>query len=67
MLQITGQASVCLSEQTDGTKKIPHQIPSHQAAFFQAFKSTYGTAPRFDASLHTLWLEVAVTTWVTML
>jgi hypothetical protein len=30
---------------------------SHQAAIFQAFKSTYGTAP----------LEVAVTTWVTML
>ncbi len=56
MLQITGQASECLSEQTDGTKKFPLQIPSHQAAIFQAFKSTYGTAPRFDASLHTLRL-----------
>jgi hypothetical protein len=34
---------------------------------FQAFESTYGTALRFDASLHTSWLEVALRTGVTML
>ncbi len=67
MLQITAQASACPSEQTAGTKKIPFQIASCQAAIFQAFESTYEIAPRFDASLHTLWLQVAVTTWVTML
>jgi hypothetical protein len=66
-IRITGQASVCPSEQTAGTKKIPLQIPSFQAAIFQAFESTHGTAPRFDASLHTAWLQVALTTRVTML
>jgi hypothetical protein len=57
MLQITGQASVCLSEQTNGTKKIPLQIPSHQAAIFQAFFS--GTTrvilfctPPFSLGIH---------------
>ena len=40
---------------------------SCQAAISQAFKATYGIEPRSDASLHTLWLEMAVTTWVTML
>jgi hypothetical protein len=34
---------------------------------FQAFESTYGTMPRFDASLHTFWLEVALTTGVNAL
>ena len=29
------------------------QIPRCQVAIFQAFKSTYGTEPRFDAYLHT--------------
>jgi hypothetical protein len=48
-------------------QKTPLQIPPCQAAIFQAFESTYGIAPRFDASLHTSWLEVALTTGVTML
>ena len=64
-----GQATVYPSEQTAGTKVRPLalQIPSSQAAISQAFESTFGTEPRFDASLHTLCLEVAVTTWVSML
>ena len=45
----------------------PLQNPSSQAANLLALASTFGTEPRFDASLHTLWLEVAVTTWVIML
>ena len=67
MLPMQGQAIVYHSEQTAGTKVRPLQIPSSQAAILQAFGSTFGSEPRFDASLHTLWLEVAVTTWVTML
>ncbi len=58
---------VCPSGQTAGSKKTPLQIPSCQAAIFQAFESTYGTAPRFDDSLHTSWLEVALTTGVNAL
>ena len=65
--RITGLVRVCPSGQTAGSKKTPLQIPSCQAAIFQAFESTYGTAPRFDASWHTAWLEVALTTGVTML
>ena len=66
-LQITELVRVCPSGQTAGSKKTPLQIPPCQAAIFQAFESTYGTAPRFDAALHTAWLEVAHTTGVTML
>ena len=65
--RITELVRVCPSGQTAGSKKTPLQIPPCQAAIFQAFESTYGTAPRFDASLHTSWLEVALTTGVTML
>ncbi len=64
-LQITELVRVCPSGQTAGSKKAPLQIQPCQAAIFQAFKSTYGTSPRFDASLHTSWLEVALTTGVT--
>ena len=67
MFQIKGQVTVYPSEQTAGTKVRPLQNPSSQAANLLALASTFGTEPRFDASLHTLWLEVAVTTWVTML
>ena len=66
-LRITELVRVCPSGQTAGSKKTPLQIPPCQAAIFQAFESTYGTAPRFDASLHTSWLKVALTTGVTML
>ena len=65
--RITGLVRVYPSGQTVGSKKTPLQIPSCQAAIFQAFESTYGTAPRFDAYLHTYLLEVALTTGVTML
>ncbi len=67
MFQIKGQVTVYPSEQTAGTKVRPLQNPSSQAAILLALASTFGIEPRFDASLHTLWLEVAVTTWVTML
>ena len=62
--RITELVRVCPSGQTAGSKKTPLQIPSCQAAIFQAFESTHRTAPRFNASLHTSWLEVALTTGV---
>ena len=66
-LRSTELVRVCPSGQTAGSKKTPLQIPPCQAAIFQALESTYGTAPRFDASLHTSWLEVALTTEVNAL
>ncbi len=65
--RITDLVRVCPSGQTAGSKKTPLQIPLCQAVIFQAFESTYGTVLRFDASLHISWLEVALTTGVTML
>ncbi len=48
-------------------QKDPSADPVMSSAIFQAFESTYGTAPRFDASLRTSWLEVALTTGVNAL
>ena len=67
MLLITGQATVCPSEQTAGTKVSPNKNKKCQVAILEAFESTFGTEPRFDASLLTLLLVVVVTTGVTML
>jgi len=48
-------------------QKDPSADPVMSSGDFQAFKSTYGTSPRFNASLHTSWLEVALTTGVDVL
>ncbi len=55
-LPITGLATVYPSEQTvtTGTNECPMKITSRQEAILHV--------PRFDAFLHTLLLEVAVTT-----
>jgi len=66
LLLITGQETVCPSEQTAGTKVLPNKIKKCQVAIMEAFESTFGTEPRFDASLLTLLLVVVVTTGVTM-
>ncbi len=51
MLQITGQAIVCPSEQTAGTKVSPVQIPSRQVAILQAFESTLGPTLHYTLSV----------------